>query len=192
MEAEKNRLNGEISSLRNDVNAAKNDAANAKKALEAKEAEIAKIKKDIKDAFGLSSDVAVENKDGNLYVTLSNPVSYRSGSSSLNKKSRKAVEDLATTMKNNPNLHLLIEGHADSDKYPAGAGMDNWQLSVNRAMGVVKRLIRLGVDPKQLSVAGRGDNQPLVPNDNRDNKAKNRRTEAKPSPKTGLIHQIGN
>ncbi len=192
MEAEKARLNGEIAGIRKDLDAAKADLASAKKNLEAKEAQIAQIKKDVKDAFGMGSDVAVTEQNGDMVVTLENPVQYRSGSARLNRQSRKAVESLATTLKNNPNMRVLIEGHADSSKYPAGSGMDNWQLSVNRAMVVVKRLIRNGVKPEQLIVAGRGDTSPIAPNDTRDGKAQNRRTVAKPEPKTGKILNIGN
>lgn len=192
MEAEKNRLNGELAGIRKDLDAAKSDLASARKNLEAAEAQVAKIKKDVKDAFGLSSDVAVTEQNGNMVVTLENDVNYSSGSSRLNRESRKAVESLAKTLKNNPNMRVIVEGHTDSDKYPSGAGMDNWQLSVNRAMVVVKRLIRNGVNPEQLTVAGRGANDPLAPNDTRDGKAKNRRTVVKPDPKTGVIYDINN
>lgn len=190
MASEKTRLNGELDGIRKDLASAKSDLAAARQQVQAKENELANVKKQVKDAFGFGSDVAVSDVDGQLYVTLSNPINYKSGSASLNKDGRKAVEALAVTMKNNPSLSLLIEGHADTDKYPAGSGMDNWQLSVNRAMAVVKRLIKLGVKPEQLTVAGRGDIAPVAPND-KSGKAKNRRTEAKPAVKTGTLYKIG-
>ncbi len=190
MASEKARLNGELDGIRKDLATAKSDLAAAKQQVAAKEAEIAGLKTQVKEAFGIGSDVAVSDVGGQLYVTLSEPVNFKSGSASLNKQTRKAVEALATTMKNNPNMHLLIEGHTDTDKYPAGSGMDNWQLSVNRAMTVVKRLIKLGVQPSQLTVAGRGELAPVAPND-KTGKAKNRRIEAKPVPKTGTLYKIG-
>ncbi|MEK7256890.1 MAG: OmpA family protein [Bacteroidota bacterium] len=192
MTNEKNRLNNELSMLRKDMDAAKADAANAKSQLAAKDAEIAKIKKDIKDAFGLTSDVTVESRENGVYVVLDKSVQYKTGSTRLNKDARTSIEKLATTMKNNPNLHLLVEGHTDSDKYPSSAGYNNWDLSVDRAMAVVKRLIKLGVKPEQLTVAGRGDASPAAANDNKDNKSKNRRTEVKPDPNDGAIYKIGN
>lgn len=191
MASQKSKFESDINGLRKDVDAAKMDADKARKAAADKDAELARIKKEIKDAFGLGSDVAVTNQNGEMVVTLAEPVNYKSGSSKLNRQSRKSVEALATSLKNNPSMHLLIEGHADADKYP-GNGYNNWDLSVDRAMNVVKRLIKLGVKPEQLTVAGRGDTAPAAPNDNKANKAKNRRTEAKPSPKTGPIYQIGN
>lgn len=190
MASQKTKFESDINGLRKDVDAAKMDADKARKAAADKDAELARIKKEVKDAFGLGSDVAVTNQNGEMVVTLADPVNYSSGSSKLNRKSRKSIESLAATMKNNPSMHLLVEGHADSDKFPSG-GYNNWDLSVDRAMNVVKRLIKLGVKPEQLTVAGRGDSAPLAPNTNRENKSKNRRTEAKPSPKTGPLYQIG-
>jgi len=191
MASQKTKFESDINGLRKDVDKAKMDADNARKSAADKEAELARIKKEIKDAFGLGSDVTVSNQNGEMVVTLESPVNYASGSSKLNRQARKSIEALAKSMKNNPSMHLLIEGHADADKYPGG-GYNNWDLSVDRAMNVVKRLIKLGVKPEQLTVAGRGDSAPAAPNDSRANKAKNRRTEAKPSPKTGPIYQIGN
>jgi chemotaxis protein MotB len=190
MASEKTRMNGELDKIRMDLASAKSDLNSAKAQVQAKEAELASVKQQVKDAFGLGSDVAVSDVDGHLYVTLANPVNYKSGSAKLNKDAKKAVEALANTMKNNPGLSLLIEGHADTDKYPRGAAMDNWQLSVNRAMAVVKHLIKSGVKPEQLTVAGRGDIAPVAPND-KDGKPKNRRTEAKPTVKTGTLYKIG-
>ena len=191
MASQKSKFETDINGLRKDVDKAKMDADAARKAAADKDAELARVKKEIKDAFGLGSDVAVTNQNGEMVVTMADPVNYASGSTKLNRQARKSVEALATSLKNNPNMHLLIEGHADADKYP-GRGYNNWDLSVDRAMVVVKRLVKMGVNPAQLTVAGRGDSAPAAPNDSRSNKAKNRRTEAKPSPKTGAIYQIGN
>lgn len=191
MASQKTKFESDINGLRKDIDGAKMDAEKARKAAADKDAELARIKKEIKDAFGVGSDVAVSNQNGEMVVTLADPVSYKSGSSSLNRQSRKSVEALAKSLKNNPNMRVLIEGHADSDKFPSN-GYNNWDLSVDRSMKVVKRLIKLGVKPEQLTVAGRGDTAPVVPNNNKANKGKNRRTEAKPSPKTGPLYQIGN
>ncbi len=190
MTSQKTKFESDINGLRKDVDSAKMEADKARKAAADKDAELARIKKEVKDAFGLGSDVAVTNQNGEMVVTLADPVNYASGSSKLNRQSRKSIESLAKTMKNNPSMHLLVEGHADADKFPGG-GYNNWDLSVDRAMNVVKRLIKLGVKPEQLTVAGRGDSAPLAPNDNKSNKAKNRRTDAKPSPKTGALYPIG-
>ena len=93
------------------------------------------------------------------------------------------MDALAETLKNNPNLTILVEGHTDDDQMVAGASYtDNWDLSVARATSVVRRLIRSGVNAAQLSVVGRGETAPVASNDNDEGKAQNRRTAIKADP----------
>ena len=80
----------------------------------------------------------------------------------------------------------MVTGHTDTDKLKEGAPWaDNWDLSISRAKNVVKRLIKGGVNPDQLSIAGDGENDPLSDNDSSEGKAKNRRTEVQPNPNLG-------
>ena len=192
MSNQKSKFESDIAGLRKDVDSAKSAADMAKKSLADKEAELAKIKGEVKGALGLNSSLSIQEKGGDLYVTMESPVNYRSGSSRLNRAARKSVEALAESLKNNPDVHLLIEGHTDNKKFASDSGMDNWQLSVNRAMAVVKRLVKKGVNPDQLTVAGRGENDPSGDNSTREGRAENRRTEAKPRANTGALYKIGN
>ena len=192
MANQKTKFEGDIAGLRKDVDSAKSAADMAQKSLADREAELAKIKGEIKTSLGLNSSLNIKEQGGDLYVTMDSPVNYKSGSSRLNRDARKSVEALAESLKNNPSVHILIEGHTDSQKFASDSGMDNWQLSVNRAMAVVKRLIRKGVNPDQLTVAGRGENDPLGGNDTKDGRAKNRRTDAKPRPGAGTLYKISN
>ena len=192
MANQKSQFESDIAGLRKDIDAAKSDAEMAKKSLADKEAEIAKIKSEIKGALGLNSNLSIQEKDGDVYVTMESPVNYRSGSSRLNRAALKSIDALAESLKNNPDVSILIEGHTDNKKFVADSGMDNWQLSVNRAMAVVKRLIRKGVNPDQLTVAGRGEGDPAASNDTREGRAENRRTDAKPRPNAGTLYKLGN
>ncbi len=192
MESEKTRLNGEIASLKSDLNATQSELAAAKKAAAEKDAQVAEMKKQIKDAFAIAGDLEVEEINGNVVVKLASPVNYRSGSTRINKDGREAIDQLAETLKNNPNMHVLVEGYTDDEQLIEGAAYkDNWDLSVARAMKVVRRLIKKGVGPEQLAVSGKGENEPVAPNDSDENKAKNRRTEVQAAPNTGTIYKIG-
>jgi len=57
---------------------------------------------------------------------------------------------------------------------------DNWELSVQRALTVVRGLRESGVPQESLFAAGFGENHPVAPNDTDDNRAKNRRVEMAP------------
>lgn len=186
--SEKERLNGEIASIKSDLDATKAEVGQVKEKLSMTEAELNKLKEEINGMFAAyeNSGLTLDERNGELFVVTSNPVNYRSGSASLSKDQRDAIDALAEKLKANPDVHVLVTGHTDTDKLKEGAPWaDNWDLSISRAKTVVKRLISKGVSPDQLSIAGDGENDPVSDNDSSDGKAKNRRTEIQPNPKLG-------
>ena len=71
----------------------------------------------------------------------------------------------------------MVEGHTDSRNINTEKIADNWDLSVLRATSVVRTLQhKYDVDPAKLIASGRSSYQPLVDNDTRENRSKNRRT----------------
>jgi chemotaxis protein MotB len=175
LESEKARLNGEIADIRSDLDATKSQMADVSSKLEMTQGELDKVKAEIEGIFGAYKDSGLEVKegDGRLYVVTDPGVKYRSGSFGLSRSERNALAELAETIKANPALKILVEGHTDSDGVVATAPYaDNWELSTKRALAVVRELIKNGVDPSQVAAVGRGDTMPAG-----DDKAANRRTE---------------
>jgi flagellar motor protein MotB len=81
---------------------------------------------------------------------------------------------------------LMVSGFTDDLAIrvgPQSAYRDNWELSVQRSVTVVRALIEAGVPPESLFAAGFGQNHPVVPNDTELNRAKNRRVEMAPVPR---------
>lgn len=79
------------------------------------------------------------------------------------------------------NLAIEIVGHTDNrpirkagtlQKHPT-----NWHLSCHRAVGVLQYLQTAGIVPQRMEAAGRGEFDPVVPNDSDANRQKNRRVE---------------
>ena len=60
---------------------------------------------------------------------------------------------------------------------------DNWQLSSERALIVVRELLKHGLKRELVFGAAFGEAQPVVPNDSEGNRARNRRVEIAPVPK---------
>jgi outer membrane protein OmpA-like peptidoglycan-associated protein len=78
---------------------------------------------------------------------------------------------------------LMVSGFTDDLQIrggPFSAYRDNWELSVQRAVTVVRALIEAGLPERALFAAGFGQNHPIAPNDNDGNRAKNRRVEIAP------------
>jgi outer membrane protein OmpA-like peptidoglycan-associated protein len=76
-------------------------------------------------------------------------------------------------MKENPGLHIQINGHTDN----SGNAADNKTLSENRARAVTNYLVAKGIAQARLSFKGFGDTKPVADNTSPEGRAKNRRTE---------------
>ncbi len=74
---------------------------------------------------------------------------------------------------------LQVEGHTDNIPIRAGRFTDNWDLSTERALSVVRFLAAQGVPANRLAAAGYGEFQPLDAADTDDARRKNRRIEMK-------------
>ena len=74
---------------------------------------------------------------------------------------------------------LQVEGHTDDIPVRAGRFTDNWDLSTERALSVVRFLAERGLDANRLSAAGYGEFQPLDPSGNETARRRNRRIEIK-------------
>jgi len=72
-------------------------------------------------------------------------------------------------------LPIEVEGHSDDIPIATAQFPSNWELSSARASSVVRMLIDNGVPANRLAVVGLASNQPLVPNDSPENRARNRR-----------------
>ena len=195
LESEKERLNSDISDLRSDLNSTQSQMAQVQEKLNMTEQQLNELKSDINGMFAAyeNSGLTMEEREGRLYVVTSQPVRYRSGSARLSSDERKALAELAETLKNNPDVKIMVEGHTDTDKMlPDAPWKDNWDLSLDRAMVVVRELLKNGVSPDQVSAAGRGEYMPIAPNDNAEGKAENRRTVVRPDVSVDHLRSGGN
>jgi outer membrane protein OmpA-like peptidoglycan-associated protein len=83
------------------------------------------------------------------------------------------LANVAKVLVSYPKTEIDVVGHADSD----GTREHNQELSERRADSVKSYLLRQGVQPVRVLTAGRGEDEPLVPNTSAANKAKNRRVQ---------------
>jgi OOP family OmpA-OmpF porin len=103
----------------------------------------------------------------------SRAIYFRSGSSNLNPRSAPVLTTLVGLLKRCGNVVVEAGGHTDN----IGSAAANLRLSKARAAAVVDYLVEQGIPQAQLRAEGYGDAQPVVPNTNRRNRARNRRIE---------------
>ncbi len=114
-----------------------------------------------------------------LRLNVSDEVLFASGSAELDAKGQEVLVKVAAQLVPLKDA-IHVRGHTDdrkiggalAERYPT-----NWELAAARAASVVRLLERKGVSPKRLSAISLGPNDPVVPNDSADNRARNRRIE---------------
>jgi outer membrane protein OmpA-like peptidoglycan-associated protein len=99
---------------------------------------------------------------------------FATGKADLRPESRPVLKEIAATMKEHPDLRILIEGHTDN----VGAAAANLALSDARAAAVKAALVAdFGVAADRMTTKGLGDTRPSVPNATPEGRAQNRRVE---------------
>jgi chemotaxis protein MotB len=164
--------------------------------LKEKDLAIQNLKASITDALkGFSSDeVQVIEKNGKLYISLSEKLLFSSGSFTVDPKGADALAKLAEVLSQQEDFDILVEGHTDNVAFKGSAQLlDNWDLSVKRATSVVRILTAKGkIAPEKIAASGRSEYMPLTNNETAADKAKNRRTEIILSPKLDKIINLLN
>lgn len=182
--ATKEDLESQNESLSNELSTTKTrlegELATTKTTLSTTEGQLASAEQSIKGVFSSyeGTGLNVVQRDNRLYVTMSEPITFRSGSATIARSHRASIDSLATILKDHPELNIQVEGHSDNAKFIEGNG-NNWNLSMSRAMNALNRLLRAGVSPNQLSAVGRGEFAPVAADDpnSREARAQNRRVE---------------
>lgn len=115
---------------------------------------------------------------GQMVVKLPAAILFPSGKAELSKRGDKAISEVAKILRQLPRRRFLVTGHTDSLPLgPKDKFKDNWDLSTARALAVTKLLIKRGVRPWNLVVAGRSMYEPVASNRNRWGRQRNRRIE---------------
>lgn len=161
----------------------------------AKDSAMNALKDKVKEALLGFADkgIAVEERNGRIYVSMEAKLLFASGSTEVGAEGQTAVIQLAKVLESEKDLSILVEGHTDSDPIKSARIKDNWDLSVMRATSVVRIMKdNSQLDPTMIIAAGRGETMPIAPNDNAANKAKNRRIEVILTPNLDALMEFLN
>jgi|WetSurMetagenome_2_1015567.scaffolds.fasta_scaffold01885_8 chemotaxis protein MotB len=144
--------------------------------------------------LGFNSDeLSVEIKNGKVYVSMSDKLLFKSGSSAVEDKGKDALKLLAGVLDKNADIDILIEGHTDNVPIKTPVYKDNWDLSVARATSIVRILTSdYKILPTRLTASGKGEFFPKADNETSEGRAKNRRTEIILSPKLDELMKLLN
>lgn len=124
------------------------------------------------DSANYLSNVDVVELSAGDALVLQN-IQFEFNSAALTEDSQSGIQMLTDFLTRNPELRVELAGHTDN----VGSEKYNLQLSADRAEVVRQALIDNGIEATRLTAKGYGSTKPLVPNDNDEHRALNRRTE---------------
>jgi len=115
-----------------------------------------------------------------LAVDLAEQIFFDSGRAMLKAGGKEVLQKVAGALKGYENKIIRVVGHTDN--VPVAKSLQvlfpsNWELSVARAINVVRFLQVSGIPPERRVPSGRGEYEPVAPNDTPEGRQKNRRIE---------------
>ena len=108
-----------------------------------------------------------------LIVKFDSGILFDVNKAELKPNAKTNIENLAATMKNNPETNIMVIGHTDAD----GSDSHNYSLSERRAAAVKAYTAAHGVSSSRLTTVGKGETEPIADNSTANGKAQNRRVE---------------
>lgn len=191
-----NEKQSRLSGLQKDLNKREERIRRLEERIAQKEQQMDQLKQNLQKALVdfEGKGLEVEQRNGNVYVSMENKLLFGSGSWNVGSQGKKAIQELSKVLANNPDINVLIEGHTDNVPYKGNEMIeDNWDLSTKRATEVLKLILSSSsIDAQGLTAAGRGEHMPVASNDTKAGRAKNRRIEVVLSPKLSNLNEMIN
>lgn len=124
----------------------------------------------------LNKDITLVKDRGAVVLRINDAILFDAGQSEVKPAAHETLRKVAELVRPLP-LQLRIQGHTDDDLF-TNMEMSNWDLSMQRAISVLKFFAKHKLFPlEKMSAVGFGSQRPLVPNDSDENRALNRRVE---------------
>ncbi len=115
---------------------------------------------------------------GGAMIAIEGSVLFPSGKAKLRPAGRSSLEAIGRTITSRyADKDVFVFGHTDDTPIKKSGWTDNYELSAQRALSVVRYLRDHGVPPERLVACGAGEHRPVVGNTSDQNRAKNRRVE---------------
>jgi len=126
------------------------------------------------EAMARLSELAQIREEANeTVITLSGEVLFETNRAEVRGTAQRRLEAVAEALRAQPDRRITVVGHTDT----RGSATHNEELSRRRAEAVMGFLVEQGIPAERISALGRGESQPIAPNDTPEGRANNRRVE---------------
>lgn len=130
------------------------------------------IEKALKDVN--PKDVEIEDTPEYTKISLRSDSFFESGRATITDSTREQLEKLGETLVGRDQT-ISITGYTDNIPINNLVFPSNWELSAGRAATVARTFIYMGLDPAQLTITGKADNDAVADNDTAYGRSLNRR-----------------
>lgn len=128
--------------------------------------------------FGEGYDVSLDAAAGTITVTLPNEILFSPGKALLKKATSAELDHIYSVLHSQYRGRKIdVVGHTDSDPIKKSKWKDNWELSAQRALTVLRYLVNRGQPEDRIRAVGHGASQPITSNATSSGKSRNRRVE---------------
>jgi chemotaxis protein MotB len=115
---------------------------------------------------------------GGAMTSIPGSLLFDSGKAILRAGSMSTLDKVIATVKERfPGKDIYVFGHTDTEPIHKSTWKDNYELSCQRSLSVVRYLAKKGISQSQLVACGWGEHKPVSPNSTSAAKQKNRRVE---------------
>ncbi len=148
--------------------------------------------KSLKKEVGFDDpDIQVNVEKGVVYISIADKLLFKTAGYEVSDQAKRVLAKVAKVAQSKPDFEVMVEGHTDNVSIKNAMMRNNWDLSVKRASSIVSVLQNdFGIAPERLVAAGRGEYQPLVPNDTAADRSINRRTRIVLLPKIDQFYDM--
>lgn len=159
------------------------------KALEAKAAKLDSLQKVVASQderlllrMGFLNELRNSNweateRDGQVIIQLRDDLVFQAGSSEVSSEGLQVLVSISKAVASvEESIEIWVVGHTDNQPFE-GDSKDNWDLSSERSLTVVRQLIQNKIDPALITSSAKSKYDPRAPNLNGLTRQLNRRTE---------------
>ena len=131
--------------------------------------------KEMRDASKANTEDTIEKK---VVLRVPGLNLFKKGGAKLRSEARPVLNEIVKVInKKGKNYKIFIQGHTDDVPINTPKFESNWELSAVRATAVLRFFYDKGIEPERLTATGYADTFPMVPNNTKEGRAKNRRIE---------------
>ncbi|NLK73554.1 MAG: OmpA family protein [Clostridiales bacterium] len=124
---------------------------------------------------GLDAQVSVTMNKRGISIDIKERVLFDLGKADIKQESKVILDKVGQLLKI-IDRDVVVEGHTDNLPINTFEFKSNWELSVIRAVNVLRYFVEVqGIDPRRISATGYGEYQPITSNETDAGKAMNRR-----------------